>query len=680
MQEGAEEVRISFSSTEDLSSYRPVQYDVLPRVIADKVDSTVASIFDHERGRIVVFGNPKVGKTMLIHQIIDSAKKEGKDRNLASIMFIHMDSESFESVAEIGVDRYVYTLCSAYNVSEYELCFVTENPDIAATFGQGNSRVRIILETSTATFSKMMEMENAGASKVWGSWEFLDADELTLTRKEISSLVVATSKESIKESTGVDLTKKIVEDFINYCVKKNPDLMIREGQDRNRIVVPFGVWAVVIRRMCGTIGFNKSPKIRYNGKISMNRVMGLTYDTEGEFLNDFTENSSGDDGTLLSLGPDGPIIRFMSPGVDGDTGDDDMITPPEKIEPLDFNSLDALKENLYGEILGQDEALDTIIKKLTTPMAGLNRKDTPLATFLFCGPTGTGKTQTAITLAQSLAKEPMPLVRIDMSEFSEKHEASKLLGAAPGYVGYEQGGVLTNAVMRNPHSIILLDEIEKAHPSIWDSFLQVLHPGRMTDAKGRVADFTQSVIIMTSNLGAAEISKTPSGFSALNDDALYLERQKTSKNTVKTAVEKTFRPEFVNRMKNIVFFKELSQDTARRIVRKELSELDGILREGSNLMLSEVSDDIVDAILVESNVQRYGAREVQKTVEETVTEKIAYCILHGEANLDGDTENSSKKSKGKRKSGNTTARDNIAGEILLGLDQGKITVSILKKG
>ena len=289
-----------------------------------------------------------------------------------------------------------------------------------------------------------------------------------------------------------------------------------------------------------------------------------------------------------------------------------------------FNTVRTIESVLNKRILGQDHAINQIVEQITVPITHMNKTGRPLRSLMLCGPTGTGKTETAKILAKKLFHRKVPLIRIDMSEFASEHEYSKLLGAPPGYVGYSSGGALTEAVYKNPRSVVLLDEIEKAHPEIWNKLLQVLDAGRMTDGTGKVVDFSQTLIIMTSNLGASEMSRTRAGFSLGGDEA-YQDRQTIAHNAVMRAVKNTMNPEMVGRIDKIVVFNEISKDTARKIVLKELSKIqERQKKEGREVTFS--SHDIVDEILRKSNVREGGVRSIQKTIDTMIATPLSKVI------------------------------------------------------
>ena len=230
-----------------------------------------------------------------------------------------------------------------------------------------------------------------------------------------------------------------------------------------------------------------------------------------------------------------------------------------------------MRKRLGEKVFGQDEILEKVTNSLSIPVAGLNDKNKPLRSFLFLGTSGVGKTKLAQTLSEELYETKQEILRLDMSEFSEKHTSMKLFGAPPSYVGYEQGGVLTNFAKEHPYGIILLDEVEKAYPEVWDSFLQVFDAGRMTDGQGDTADFSNNIFIMTSNLGSNELNRKKSGFQTMSEEEMYRERQENAKNVIMRELEHFFRVEFINRIDDIVVFNELKPEFLRKIVKNEVN-------------------------------------------------------------------------------------------------------------
>ena len=269
-----------------------------------------------------------------------------------------------------------------------------------------------------------------------------------------------------------------------------------------------------------------------------------------------------------------------------------------------------IKDELDKEVIGQEKATFAISRAIKRNKAGLSDKDRPIGSFLFLGPTGVGKTQTAKTLARFLFDSEEAMVRIDMSEYMEKHAVSRLVGAPPGYVGYDEGGQLTEAVRRKPYSVILLDEIEKAHPDVFNILLQVLDDGRLTDNKGVVVDFTNTIIILTSNIASDKIMEGA-------EDEIVLSELKSH-----------FKPEFLNRLDDMVVFNPLGLEQIKGIVELFFSDIEQKVQE-RNISLS-LSED-AKALIAESGFDPvYGARPLKRALYEMVEDRLADLILSGE--------------------------------------------------
>jgi len=279
-----------------------------------------------------------------------------------------------------------------------------------------------------------------------------------------------------------------------------------------------------------------------------------------------------------------------------------------------------MEESLKGRVVGQDEAVIAVSDAVRRARAGVADPDRPTGSFLFLGPTGVGKTELAKALAEFLFDDERAMVRIDMSEYAEKHSVARLVGAPPGYVGYEQGGQLTEAVRRRPYSVILLDEVEKAHPDVFDVLLQVLDDGRLTDGQGRTVDFRNTILILTSNLGTA----------ALSDPTMTDEQRKES---VLSAVNAQFKPEFLNRLDDIVVFHALGLAQLKSIVGIQLSAMARRL-EDRRLTL-EVTDRAKDWLANNGFDPVYGARPLRRLVQSAIGDSLAKALLAGEIR-DGD--------------------------------------------
>ena len=281
-----------------------------------------------------------------------------------------------------------------------------------------------------------------------------------------------------------------------------------------------------------------------------------------------------------------------------------------------------MKDALEERVVGQDEAVKRVAETILRSRAGLSDPNRPYGSFLFLGPTGVGKTELTKALAQFLFDTEDALVRIDMSEFMEKHSVARLIGAPPGYVGYEEGGYLTEAVRRHPYSVILLDEVEKAHPDVFNVLLQVLDDGRMTDGQGRTVDFKNTVIVMTSNLGSSEIQE------------MIGESRESVKNAVMTEVREHFRPEFINRIDEIVIFNSLGSETIRRIAAIQLKSLQA--RVAAQDVTLEVTDEAMAELAEVGFDPHYGARPLKRAIQDHIENRLAMVMLEGSAGP-GDT-------------------------------------------
>jgi len=275
-----------------------------------------------------------------------------------------------------------------------------------------------------------------------------------------------------------------------------------------------------------------------------------------------------------------------------------------------------MEDALHKRVIGQDEAVEAVSDAIRRSRAGLSDPDRPIGSFLFMGPTGVGKTELCKALAEFMFDTEEAMVRIDMSEFMEKHSVARLIGAPPGYVGYEEGGYLTEAVRRRPYSVILLDEVEKAHSDVFNILLQVLDDGRLTDGHGRTVDFRNTVIVMTSNLGSSRIQDLAGG----GYDAM--------KSAVMEVVGQHFRPEFINRVDDLVVFHPLDQAQIRLIAGIQLGMLRKRLQNAGLDM--EITDEALDLLATAGFDPVYGARPLKRAIQQQIENPLAQKILSGD--------------------------------------------------
>ena len=295
--------------------------------------------------------------------------------------------------------------------------------------------------------------------------------------------------------------------------------------------------------------------------------------------------------------------------------------PVSKMIQSEAVKLLTLEDELHKRVVGQEEAIVAVADAVRRSRAGLQDQNKPIGSFLFLGTTGVGKTELAKALAEFLFDNNNSLTRIDMSEYQERHSVSRLIGAPPGYVGYDEGGQLTEAVRRKPYSVILLDEIEKAHPDAFNILLQVLDDGRLTDNKGRVANFKNSIIIMTSNLGGLIIQDNYECAEDFSDINLF-EKTKTA---VLGLVRKALKPEFINRIDETIMFTPLGKEAIREIVKIQLLGLEKTLKEKD--IYIEFSNEVIDHLSTIGFDPQYGARPVKRVLQKEVMNALSKEIL-----------------------------------------------------
>jgi ATP-dependent Clp protease ATP-binding subunit ClpC len=288
-----------------------------------------------------------------------------------------------------------------------------------------------------------------------------------------------------------------------------------------------------------------------------------------------------------------------------------------------------MEKVMHNRVIGQDEPIRAISKAVRRARAGLKDPKRPIGSFIFLGPTGVGKTHLAKTLAEFLFGSEEALIKLDMSEFMERHNVSRLVGAPPGYVGYEEGGQLTEAVRRRPYSVILLDEIEKAHPEAFNMLLQIMEDGYLSDAKGRRVDFRNTLIIMTSNVGAKLIQGSKGlGFTITTEEKVAQEAEYESmRSRVMDALKRTFRPEFINRLDGVMVFRSLTKDEIAQIVELELASLRMQLAEQE--MGLKLTEEARMAIAEEGYDPDYGARPLRRVIQNRIQDPLSEALLAG---------------------------------------------------
>jgi ATP-dependent Clp protease ATP-binding subunit ClpB len=302
--------------------------------------------------------------------------------------------------------------------------------------------------------------------------------------------------------------------------------------------------------------------------------------------------------------------------------------PVSRMLQSEKQKLLTLEAELHKRVVGQDEAIGAVSDAIRRSRAGLQDTKRPIGSFIFLGTTGVGKTELAKALAEFLFNNENNMVRIDMSEYQERHTVSRLIGAPPGYIGYEESGQLTEAVRRKPYSVVLLDEIEKAHPDVFNILLQVLDDGRLTDNKGRTVDFKNTIIIMTSNIGSHLIQENLEHFTEKNRDEVF----DRTRQQVLELLKKTIRPEFLNRIDEIIMFKPLTKDEIRTVVELQLGIIQKMLDR--NDIRLRATKKAIQFIATRGFDPQFGARPIKRLIQKILLNELSKMILEGKVHKD----------------------------------------------
>ncbi|NMB83930.1 AAA domain-containing protein [Candidatus Roizmanbacteria bacterium] len=424
--------------------------------------------------------------------------------------------------------------------------------------------------------------------------------ELDQIKRKIIQLEIELA--ALKKEKGLETRKKTIEDEKKQLQKKFDDRS-KKWQEQKKIISELQKYRLeldvlkanlekaereVLLDRAAELKYGKIPEIEK--KLKEVNKKWQTIPADARFLRE--QVNEEDIAKVVSRWTNIPVTRLLT-------------TETEKLINLE--------KELGEKVVGQDQALTKISKAVRRSRSGLGDPDRPIGTFLFLGPTGVGKTETAKALAYSLFNDEKAIIRIDMSEYQEAHTIARLIGAPPGYVGYEEGGQLTEAVRRKPYSIILLDEIEKAHPQIYNAFLQIFDDGRLTDGKGRTVNFRNTIIIMTSNLGSELYRETIA--------------EKTRENKIYDLLKKFFKPEFINRLDSMVFFNPLTKTMSEKIIDIQIGIFSRTLKKQG--LDFEITPALKKYLLVAGFDETYGARPLKRTINELIVDEIALQIIEG---------------------------------------------------
>ena len=434
----------------------------------------------------------------------------------------------------------------------------------------------------------------------------LDQTERRITQLEIEQKALAKEKDEASRERLAKLEKELAD-----LKERSAEMKVHWENEKEAISE--------IRRTKAEIEETKAEYERAERQGDLNRAAELRYGR----LTELEKRLEQANARLAELQKDRQMLKE-------EVGEDDVAEvvsnwtgiPVSRMLEGEREKLLKMEERLHQRVVGQDEAISVVADSVRRARAGLQDPGRPIGSFIFMGPTGVGKTELGRALAEFLFDDENAMVRIDMSEFMEKHSVARLIGAPPGYVGYEEGGYLTEAVRRRPYSVVLMDEIEKAHPEVFNVLLQILDDGRLTDGKGRTVDFTNTIVIMTSNVGSEWITE----LGGTNEEEM--------RKRVMEALRAQFRPEFLNRIDEIVIFKSLTLPQIKEIIDIQLRHLRSLLRDRK--MDVELTDAAKEMIAREGFDPVYGARPLKRALQREIQNPLAVRILEGEFK-DGDT-------------------------------------------
>lgn len=454
-------------------------------------------------------------------------------------------------------------------IEEENICIVTDSPNIATAVILFKPEAKVLLFGDNNSVMEYL-------SEVGGEWELSDAELLPLSKGFIKDYLYHVTHEFIMEKFNYKISREEIETIVNSVEEK----IGREAAYHEEYsVIPPTTWRTLVKKVAGLTVFSQNESLYSESmKPSLHKV--AEHFAEGKIISDIV-----------------------------------------KIKPVSYKKTDDLKKIMKDSIFGQDQIIEQITESLRVATRGLSDPIKPLRSMMFAGPTGVGKTAIAKCIAESVADEKMSFLFINMSEYSESHKVSSLFGAPPGYAGFDEGGILTKFVKENPRTLVLLDEVEKAHPNVWDSFLSVLDEGKATSSSGEVVDFSKTIVCLTTNKGVYESTKKTAGFSS----QIAPEKLKSDERREKfiDSVKDTFKSEFLNRLDEIVVFNTLTKEDALMIVRKEINIISDRMKNHYDVEIDSVDEQIVNDIVTESQIDEFGAREVKRITSRIISRPLS---------------------------------------------------------
>jgi DNA replication protein DnaC len=573
---------------------------------------------------IIVSGDIMSGKSFIIEQLgknLDTLPSAYERRSITKVdsgaYRIAYSSDDGKSALD---DALIDFEDSAVQYPRNKHVLYVDAPDIAAYIHMACPHVSMILELDREETGSLLMKDHSLVS----AFEIVDMDDFEMTWESFVNEMKTVNKLKFEPQYDSHLNDTMIEEFLKDIYRLgivDPDS--KRFPKKNDIVeIPIGICVDHLEFLHATM-------LEHNVEPDNKMMRSLTKEVFEQHPVNLTDLDYLDDSTSTRfLIPQGSsLAAIFGEPEDQNVEDSEPVLKKTKKKPkiLPYKDIMSLSDRLKKRIIHQDDVIDRVCETLKIDAAKLRRKDRPVASFIFQGPSGVGKTALAKALADEVFTKQAHFVRLDMSEYSEEYTVSKLFGSAPGLIGSDDGGQLTNEVDEHPQSIILLDEAEKAHSKVWNAFLQVFDSGRMTDGKGKTVDFTNCIFIMTTNLGNADTLHTRSGFGNISPAADTAERD----GMFRKSLSKYFLVEFINRLDGIYIFNALDRQSLKDIIHLQLKDLANLIMVNHpqyelNINLDEHT---IDWLLDQSDSQQFGARELQRVIRNQIVIKIANIFI-----------------------------------------------------